>query len=264
MIPDAQDRETGGTLHDLQVLPHEGVYFGFLGLCHRYRLPKPDSGSGTEDVEVHTGRDEAECEDVQFAFSRDGVRWIRVGDREPFLGFDVPFNRTREWIQIFQPPLIVGDEVWFYYSGVESVFAPNPTAFVREGSGPGDMASCDLAIGLARLRRDGFMSIEPAAEEGFLTTKPFKFDGSRLEVNAEAGAGELAVEILTYDNRYRTVSVTPADGFTMDDCVGFTGDDVRHTMAWRGGPDLTGLRGRTIQLRFRLRRVKLYAFQFTA
>ena len=112
LIPDAKDRETGGTFHDMEILPHEGVYFGFLGILHRYKVPLSGPQTSSEqNIEVHTTAKEEEYEDVELTFSRDGVRWIRIGERKPFIPLVNPDNLRREWIHVFQPPLIVGDEI---------------------------------------------------------------------------------------------------------------------------------------------------------
>ena len=198
-------------------------------------------------------------ENVELTFSRDGVRWIRAGDRKPFMDFVIPYKQNREWIQIWQPPVIVGDEIWFYYNGTESVYYPNP---LPDGALSGDMSDYDIAVGLAKLRLDGFISVEASDEEGTLTTKPFKFKGNRLMINADAGAGELAVEILEYRNLYRSIDVTPMDGFTRAECVALKDNDVRHMVAWKHGSELRGLEGKTIKLKFYLRNAKLYSFQF--
>ena len=259
LIPDERDRETEGTLHDMQVLQYEDVYFGFLGICHNYETSAPDAQTESEDVEAHGVAGQMTVENVELTFSRDGVRWIRAGDRKPFMDFVRPYTQSREWIQIWQAPVIVGDEIWFYYNGTESVYSPNP---LPDGALSGDMSDYDIAVGLAKLRLDGFISVEASDEEGTLTTKPFKFKGNRLMINADAGAGELAVEILEYRNLYRSIDVTPMDGFTRAECVALKDNDVRHVVAWKHGSELRGLEGKTIKLKFYLRNAKLYSFQF--
>ena len=258
LIPDEKDRETLGTFHHMQVLQYEGVYFGFLGICRKYKLQSSKAQDSSEGhIETHTTATEGESGDVELTFSRDGVRWIRIGREKAFIPNVKPYDQTQEWIHVFQPPLIVGDEIWIYYTGLETAHAPNPMPALPSGTN----AEAN-AVGLSKLRLDGFVSLEADMEEGVLTTKPFKFKGDRLEINADAEGGELAVEILEYRNMYRSIDVTPIDGFTRAECVTFKGNNVRHTMAWTGGSDLASLKGQTIKLKFHLRNAKLYSFQF--
>ncbi len=258
LIPDAKDRETGGTFHDMEVLQYEGVYFGFLGINRKYKIrsSKPQASSENH-IEVHTTAEEGESEDVELTFSRDGVRWIRIGERKPFMPLVKPYDQRREWIHVFQPPLIVGDEIWIYYAGRETAHAPNPMPPLPSGTNP-----VNNAVALSKLRLDGFVSLEADNETGVLTTKPFKFNGDSLVVNADADDGELAVEILEYKNMYGSVDVTLIGGFTRAECVAFKGNNVRHTMAWKSGSELGSLEDKTIKLKFYLRRAKLYSFQF--
>jgi len=141
--------------------------------------------------------------------------------------------------------------------------APNPAPPARLGdSRPGNMETRDIVIGPARLRLDGFVSLETTNDESMLTTKPFKFAGDHLRINTDARDGELAVEILEYDNKYHSIDVTPIKGFTRSECIPFKGDKIRHTIAWKQGSKLDSLKGKTIKLKFYLRHAKLYSFQF--
>ena len=107
-----------------------------------------------------------------------------------------------------------------------------PILFLRPNirflESPGD--NYTIAIGLAKLRLDGFISIETSNEEGVLTTKLFQFKGSRLAVNADAVNSELAVEILEYKNLYCSADIIPINGFTLSESVSFKGNNVRPVM----------------------------------
>jgi len=88
-----------------------------------------------------------------------------------------------------------------------------------------------------------------------LTTKPFRLEGTQLTVNIEAPQGALAVEVL--DARGK-----PIPGYTFDECTAANStDDLRFRPCWRNHGNLADLKGKTIQLRFRLKHATLYAFQ---
>jgi len=104
-------------------------------------------------------------------------------------------------------------------------------------------------------RQDGFMSLE-AESEGKCTTVPVTFSGSRLLLNAWTRfGGEIAVELATADG-------TALPGFTFADCDPFSGDSLQHTVIWQGQRDVSAWAGVPVRLRLRLRRARLYAWQF--
>ena len=105
-------------------------------------------------------------------------------------------------------------------------------------------------------RVDGFTSLCAGASQGEFTTRPFKFTGNSLLLNAEtSGAGILLAELLRADG-------ASIPGFGMEECRGFYGDRVDFAMEWNGGRDLGELAGRPVRLRVRLREADFYSFQF--
>ena len=86
-------------------------------------------------------------------------------------------------------------------------------------------------------------------------TKPLRFEGSELVINAQSTEGAVAVEIVDREER-------PAEGFRAADCDAFSGDSLRHTVTWRGRSDLSALRAEPLRLRFHLEKAKLYSFAF--
>ena len=207
---------------------YEGMYLGLLTVFH----PEPKSN-------IYL--------DIELISSRDGRRWERVGDRTPFIPVG---RRDIDWDFGFHspssgPPVRVGDELWFYYSG---------RAYRHPVSGQGREPNHG-AIGLARLRLDGFVSMDAAEQPGTLTTRPIRFQHPGLYLNADASKGELRVEILDENG-------SPVPGFTRDDCAPMRTDSVRWPASWRGNADLSALRGKTVRLGFHLRQASLYSFAF--
>lgn len=113
----------------------------------------------------------------------------------------------------------------------------------------------------SRLRRfmyriDGFVSIRAGAAGGELLTKPLVFSGDRLVINAATQeGGKLLVELQDADGK-------PLPGFAAQDCQAFQGDQIAHTVSWKGSGDLTTLAGKPIRLRFVLNNADLYSIQF--
>ena len=109
------------------------------------------------------------------------------------------------------------------------------------------------------VRKDGFVSVHADAEGGKLVTKPFRFTGSRLEINcvvAAAGEIRVAIEDATEEGR-----IIP--GFSADDCLPVKGDGLTQVVRWKGGSDLAELAEQSaIHLHFIMKDADLYSFRF--
>lgn len=114
--------------------------------------------------------------------------------------------------------------------------------------------------GPARLRRfiyrlDGFVAASGDAQ-GELLTRPLRFAGRSLELNARTrGGGSIRVEL-------RDEAGRPLPGFTAAESVPLVGDEIAWRPAWRGEPDLASHAGRPIRLRFLLADADLFSLRF--
>jgi len=175
--------------------------------------------------------------EVLLGFSRDGFHWSRP-DRRPFVG--VNEGETTWNCSNVQSAgggcLVVGDHLYFYVSG-------------RGRHRPISAASTGLAI----LRRDGFASMDAGETPGTLTTRPLKFSGGHLFVNADARGGELRVEVLD-----RNGEVFPA--LSRSSCMPITTDGTIQRVSWMEPVDLSALAGKPVRFRFHLTHGKLYSF----
>ena len=182
--------------------------------------------------------------DLELTVSDDDLSWKRTTPRKPFIPVGARGRFDAGMVVSANSPVVVGDELWFYYG-----------AFTGHHGVAEERQSC--SIGLARLRRDGFVSLEAGETAGELVTVPLHFNGNRLLINAAAMRGTLSVEI-------RDDKGEAQPGFTFTDCDEFHGDAVSKAVTWRGQPDVSRLKGKTIQLAFRLKNAQLYAFQLNA
>src|SRR5262249_13424204 len=140
--------------------------------------------------------------------------------------------------------LVVGDKLYFYHSG-------------RAGTpGKGQVRDTSGSTGLATLRRDGFASLDAGAAGGPLTTRPRRFSGKHLFVNADGAGGELTAEVL--DERGRVLA-----GFSRADCVPVRADKTRQQVTWKKG-NLAAAAGKTVKFRFHLKKARLYSFWVSA
>jgi len=198
---------------------------------------------------TYQGTEEPGMRDVRLAVSRDSKTFQRVGDRAAFMtpGPMGRFDSKQIWA--LPNPIIMGDEIWFYYNGVN---------WDRAGRvDPLSNGVKKAGISRAVLRLDGFVSVNASYDQiGELVTKPFRFNGDRLEVNANTGAGgSIRIEILNAKGEV-------ISGFGKDKADWIVGNSVRHTATWGGNASVDQLQGEVVRLRFILQDCELYAFQF--
>ena len=226
LAPDEHD-PPAVEFYGMPVFRYEGHYLGLLYVFHT-RPEEPIQRNFRNFGPI----------DVQLASSRDGVNWDRAGDREPFIPNGPPGSDDAGEIFVARAPVVVDDELWFYYS---------PSAVehgVTGRSGP---------ICLAKLRKDGFVSVDAGDDTGTLVTRPFRCDGGLLTINAAARGGLVGVAVLDE-------SGTQHRGYSLHECALFDGDSVRQRITWKEKRSLDELQGRNIRLKFYLRNAKLYAF----
>jgi hypothetical protein len=184
--------------------------------------------------------DRAKPNEIVLGYSRDGFNWYRPV-RTAFIPVSERYGDW-DWGNVQSAGgccLVVGDELWFYVSG---------RAGVQGNSGSGICAT-----GLAKLRRDGFASMDSLSDaEGTLTTRPLTFCGKYLFVNADVDEGELRVEVL--DESGEVIK-----GFGRAACKPIRTDGTLLPVRW-GGRDLSKLAGKPVRFRFHLRGGGLYSF----
>jgi hypothetical protein len=221
-------------LYNLDCVAYESV---MLGLFNVWR------GESTTREKIN---------EVTVGFSRDGFHWSRP-ERQAFMGVsDTPGSWNYANVQSAGGCcLIVGDKLHFYVSGRQGV------------AGSDDPGVC--STGLALLRRDGFTSMDwlpyeakvmrrgAKANGGSLVTRPVRFSGGYLFVNADTRQGELTVEVLDQQGR-----VLP--GFGKAQCTPVRGDGTRLPVSWSSGSTLASLAGEAVRFRFSMSVGRLYAF----
>ena len=180
--------------------------------------------------------------DIQFMSSRDGVSWDRRF-REAFMR---PGRDERNWVDR-NPIMGAGiletgpDELSLYFAEL-----------LRAGLNKTRIRRCTI-------RTDGFVS----AHAGYVgwsefTTPPLTFAGGSLAMNySTSGGGSILVEL-------QDESGEPLPGFALDDCDVVFGDKIEAPVSWGGNVDVSGLRGRPVRVRVRMRDADLFAFRFAA
>ena len=184
--------------------------------------------------------------DVGLATSRDLIHWWQPApaNREPFLRLGPDDSAHAGMLFAFPWPIVVENEIWTYFSATNRFHNGKQKLPTKSG------------IFRARLRRDGFVSVDAGYRGGEFTTPVLAFEGGRLELSLDGSAGGwLQVEIQSPDG-------TPIDGYGINDCDTIRGNSFTKTITWRGLSDMSRLAHTPIRLRFVMRSMKLFAFQF--
>ncbi len=220
-------------IYNMSAFPYEGIYIG---------LPNYFEASGRTPPAVNN---QDGINSVKLATSRDLYHWTKVGERESFIPVSEVGGGRIDTVQVLAAsrPIRMGDELWFYYTGLDARYQPDSERRVPLRGG----------IHLAKLRRDGFVSFRGGSDEGFVETRPIRFEGRRLLVNAEA-RGEVRAAVV--DTRGREVLA----GWTREQSRPVRGDELRAEVAWDGHAGIEELRGQVVRFRFYLRDADLYAF----
>ncbi len=219
---------------------YESVYFLILSV---YEYPG-DVSEGTKTD--HVTRHQRDVMNYYIATSRDGIswdlNWVYNGQplvpRGPAKAFDKDLIMPASTIITHQ------GKHWIYYGGANERHGTPEVVFQR-----------DHAIGLATLRRDGFVALRAGNQPGIVITKPFKLIGDRLSVNVDAGMGEIRVEVLDVHGQ-------PIPGYTGNNAPRASGvNDLTWQPRWKSVSNLAALRNQVIRLKFTLQNARLYAFQ---
>ncbi|MBM3852069.1 MAG: hypothetical protein FJ399_02830 [Verrucomicrobia bacterium] len=184
--------------------------------------------------------------------SRDGSRWTRYETPYYFPG-GWKFG-GREVLEALMEHGIVrrGDRLWQF----------GTVRFTEHGGAlyGGQEFEGGIHDRLLRLtlRLDGFVAAEPtdiAKGPGSFVTKPFTFEGARLELNLDASAGSARIEL-------QDASGQPLPGFTLADSTPLRTDSTAAVAAWSSGARPAALAGQPVRLKVELAGARLFAFQF--
>jgi len=207
------DGEMKSELYNLDATPYESLMLGLFSILH-----------------ANTRKDRPKFNDIAFGYSRDGFHWDRPS-RAPVIPVaeDAKAWNAANLQSVGGGCVIVGDRLFIYHSGRTAGFEQTGVAF---------------------LRRDGFASMDG---NGALTTRPVRFQGRHLFVNAVLPNGEVRAEVVGLDGKV----IAP---FTAANCVPVNGDHTKAELKWKGASDLSAIAGRPVRIRFQVRNGSLYAF----
>ena len=206
--------------------------------------------------------------DVRFAASRDGIHWKRYDRRALVpLGMKGSFDSKQNYMGHGLVPALNEREMYMYYGGNDRPHGWGATGRLERNNQlltQGGLAPTEDISVLSRLvfRRDGFISARAAYTGGEFTTPVLRFNGNELMLNVDTSAvGELRVEIL---DELGAMTLSGSAGYRLEDCDRIhTTNEINRVVTWQGKSDISELARKPIRLRFVMRDVDLYAFQFS-
>lgn len=223
-------------IYGMPAFPYQGMYIGLPWMYHS-RTHKYGPYSAKR---MYEAQEDSPCTmDVQLSWSWDLINWNRTPRREPFIALGK--KPAWDWGMIYtaRAPVIVNDQLYFYYGGFNQVH---------------DRTPIDGAIGLASLRIDGFCSMRAGGSEGWLISRREMFRTPKVCINARTGRdGYVLAELLDRENK-------PIKGFSRADCVSFKGDSICHTLEWKSKAFQKEMLQPCKKIRFFLKNADLYSY----
>jgi hypothetical protein len=178
---------------------------------------------------------------IEIVFSSDGYAWHRVPPRERFITQGPAGDFDGDSIFVASDPVVVGDELRFYYSGFE-------------GDHERLFPYYNIAIGAGSVRLDRLFGMVVATDRapGALLTRVLRLPSGTLTVNADVrGACQAALLDASGDE---------LPGFGFADCRPLAGDSLAHRVSWKGGSDLAAAAGKPVRLKLQMEDATFYAF----
>jgi len=186
--------------------------------------------------------------DTQLAWSADGVRWQRVGRREPVLPLGGEGAWDSHWVvPTLNPPIPYGDRLLIPYIGASTKHASGE----RHKRG----------IGLATIRKDGWVSLEAGRTEGVLVTKKLPLTKPmKLELNVNCYSGYVTADVIAAEpeSYFEPIPGYEADASRIEDT-----DSTCHHVRWNGRETVTPIDCGACFLRLRLKQGSLFSYRWT-
>ncbi len=189
--------------------------------------------------------------EVQALTSRDNRSWARPC-RDTFIALGVPGEFDCYIISVAPGIVPVDGDTWalYYRSGDGPHAGSRPVELDYEP---------ESRVGRVTFGRDRVVGIEGSAEGGQFSLRPLAFEGSGLVINAEPTGPdpEIHVQLVSSETH------DPIAGYTFGSCEPVRQDGLDQRLRWNGSAAIGEEVSReSLRLHFRIRSMRIYAFQF--
>ncbi len=182
--------------------------------------------------------------DTQLAWSPDAIHWQRVGGRQPIFALGGEGSWDSHWVvPTFNAPILKDDRYWIFYSG----------ASTKHGS----KKLHKRGIGLASIRKDGWVSLEAGRSESRLVTQALPLEKPmKLELNVTCPSGYVTAEIISRDSQ-------PVPGHEGEKSRVEKIDSVRYRVTWGEKKVIEPIEGGYCHLRLALYQGSLFSYRWS-
>jgi len=235
---DELDPPQGGLYQGAVVQYLPNAYLAFPSFYFSY--PFPPEGQFVNDGVL----------DIQFASSRDGIKWDR-SFRESYVRLDLPDEHCTKQMHMLTGMVPHGYIINQYRVGSRRTHGEGritKDTKVEHKTKIGDPIAHRL-----EQRLDGFVSADSVYTGGTLLTKPFKVQSLSIRLNIDTSASGVAYAALLDENGV----LIP--GYTLEESDRIQGNDTNYVLTWNGSSDVSRLRGKQVRLLLKSRNTKLFA-----
>ena len=212
-------------LHDQLVMPFHSVYLGFVTIFQ------------TENIDQTT--------DCGLVWSLDTQHWFRLGGYHTndanIIHRNVDSNDFDSHLCFAGAfPVDINNETRFYYQGANNTFFPGTER--------------QSAMGFATLRQDGFAGLtnkDPMVPAN-LISQQFEVDGKYLIVTVDVyEGGDVKIGLTDNEN---------VGNKTINNCISIQKNVTNYRVGWKGGDDLSYLKGQKLKVEIELNNAVLYTY----
>jgi len=199
--------------------------------------------------------------DVQLGYSSDGINWERVGNRESVL----PLGGQGSWdshsvVPGTNAPIPDGERILVPYTGRDFKFFV-PAQFLKSDIRRQQAKGRQQAIGLATIRKDGWVSLEAGRVEGTVVTQKLPLTKPmKLELNVDCYGGYIAVDVIAdaIGKYFEPVPGYEADASRMEHV-----DSICQPVTWGEREVVEPIAEQSCFLRFTMRQGSLFSYRWT-
>ncbi len=177
-------------------------------------------------------------------YSRDGFHWSRPS-RETFINASlVAGSWDRGYVQsVGGICVVMEDELWFYYTGFGGDESNKNIPWYSNG-----MYS-NGSTGIAKLRRDGFVSLLGSGGASLLTRPLCFHNKTEMFVNFK---GKLSVQLMS------------CEGDLLEQSLSVCGDSTKMKVEWNSNFKVSSLNDKPFRIKFILTDGEIYSFWFSS
>jgi len=271
LFPDAHDSTDPryfDEVYGIMGVHIEGVVFGFA-----YWFIGDETHVSGQDrglIGTNTGRGTME---VRIVTSRDGgCTWNRTVSREAWIPHGTEEDSYDRQVRMDCTPLRMGDEDWFYCTTSNQ----DHLGFRRNYRNRVGFAQGALYT----QKHNRYVSLTAGNRPRILITKPVEVTGKMIQLNVDAGRGEVKVAIgidkpiphpsgswkframlphYMVEDRWGNSHLE--EGFGFDDCEPVIVDNLEHDIKFKDA-SVASLMGKTVRLYIMVQDADLYGFRF--